>query len=98
MLLSQGRIPQRGPAFFIFPELCYKMMGMRGVASVLLIVLSLSASAEAAQSRFKNLTEEEAAKLWVEEIAAYIMTKTEREVWDSLATSEDRVRFIEAFW
>jgi GWxTD domain-containing protein len=74
------------------------MMGMRAVAFVLLIVLSLSASAEAAQSRFKDLTEEEASKLWVEEIAAYIMTKTEREVWDTLATSEDRVRFIDAFW
>ena len=71
---------------------------MRAAASVGMVVLLLSASAEAVQSRFKNLTEEEAAKLWVEEIAAYIMTKTEREVWDSLATSDDRVRFIDAFW
>src|SRR3990172_8566397 len=72
---------------------------MRAATSLLLLAVVLSASAEAVpQSRFKNLTEEEAAQLWVEEVAAYIMSKTEREVWDTLTTPEDRVRFIDAFW
>jgi len=29
-----------------------------------------------AQKRFENLTEDEAAQLWVEEVAAYIMSLT----------------------
>ena len=75
------------------------MGDMRVATSLLLLAVVLSASAEAVpQSRFKNLTEEEAAQLWVEEVAAYIMSKTEREVWDTLTTPEDRVRFIDAFW
>src|SRR3989304_9699647 len=72
---------------------------MRAATSLLLLAVVLPAPAEAApQSRFKTLTEEKAAQLWVEEVPAYIMSKTEREVWDALTTPEDRVRFIDAFW
>jgi len=72
---------------------------MRAATSLLLLAVVVSTSAEAlSQSRFKNLTEEEAAKLWLEEIASYTITKSERDVFESLTASEDRVRFIDAFW
>lgn len=73
---------------------------MKTAVTVLLVVLLLCPSSEssALQSRFENLTEEEAAELWLEEIASYIITKSEREVYETLTTSEERVRFIDGFW
>jgi GWxTD domain-containing protein len=56
------------------------------------------AASSASQSRYDNLTEEEAAKVWIEEIVPYITTKREREIYKELKTSEERVRFIDTFW
>lgn len=56
------------------------------------------AAASASQSRYDDLTEEEAAKVWIEEIVPYITTKQERKVYKELQTSEERVRFIDTFW
>ena len=67
-----------------------------GMAVLLLAAGELASSAS--QSRYSNLTEEEAAKVWIEEIVPYITTKREREIYKQLGTSEERVRFIEAFW
>lgn len=69
------------------------MMGM----VALLLALGVVAPS-ASQSRYDDLTEEEAAKVWIEEVAAYITTKRERELYKELQTSEERVRFIETFW
>ena len=73
---------------------------MKGAATAFLLALSLCTSLEtsALQKRFENLDEEEAAELWLEEIASYIITKSEREVYKSLKTPEERVQFIEGFW
>jgi GWxTD domain-containing protein len=73
---------------------------MKAGATALLLSLSicLTSPGSALQERFENLTEEEAAELWLEEIASYIITRSEREVFESLATPEERVRFIEGFW
>jgi GWxTD domain-containing protein len=73
---------------------------MKTAPGVLLLALALSVSSEGIglQKRFENLTEEQAVKLWIEEIASYIITKSERTVFESLTTSEERVRFIETFW
>ena len=73
---------------------------MKGAVTVFLLALSLCPSLEtsALQKRFENLDEEEAAELWLEEIASYIITKSEREVFESLTTPEERVQFIEGFW
>jgi GWxTD domain-containing protein len=73
---------------------------MKARATVFLLALSLCLSPEsgALQKRFENLTEEEAAELWLEEIAEYIITKSERNVFEGLTTSEERVQFIESFW
>jgi len=67
-----------------------------GMAVLLLAAGDLASSAS--QSRYSNLTEEEAAKVWIEEIVPYITIKQEREIYKQLETSEERVRFIEAFW
>jgi GWxTD domain-containing protein len=56
------------------------------------------AATSASQSRYDDLTEEEAAKVWIEEIVPYITTKHERKVYKELQTSEERVRFIDTFW
>ena len=50
------------------------------------------------QSRFNDLSEEEAAKLWLEEIAGYIIMPWEKDTWNRLSTPEERVNFIDAFW
>ena len=73
---------------------------MKKARGVVLLALALSVSSEGIglQKRFENLTEEQAVKLWIEEIASYIITKSERVVFESLTTSEERVRFIETFW
>ena len=73
---------------------------MNGGATVSLLALSLwlASPVSALQKRFENLSEEEAAELWLEEIASYIITKTEREVFESLTTPGERVQFIEGFW
>ncbi len=70
-----------------------------GPTAVLLgLSLCLPSVGGALQKRFENLTEEEASELWLEEIAAYIITKNEREVFESLRSPEERVQFIEGFW
>jgi len=67
-------------------------------ALLLLLVLAVSAPAALAQSRFQDLTEDEAADLWLREIAGYIIMDWERDTWERLTTSEERVKFIDAFW
>jgi GWxTD domain-containing protein len=72
---------------------------MKRAATAFLLAFSMAVSSDgASQKRFENLTEEEAAELWLEEIAGYIITKTEREVYESLTLPEERVQFIEGFW
>jgi GWxTD domain-containing protein len=73
---------------------------MKAGPTAVLLALSfcLPSVGGALQKRFENLTEEEATKLWLEEIASYIITKNEREVFESLASPEERVQFIEGFW
>ena len=44
------------------------------------------------------MTEEEAAKFWIEQIVPYIITRDEKRVWESLQTPEERVQFIDRFW
>jgi GWxTD domain-containing protein len=65
---------------------------------LLAVSLWLASPGAAVQKRFENLTEEEAAALWLDEIAGYIITKTERKIFESLTTPEERVRFIDGFW
>ncbi len=72
---------------------------MKSVIGIVGVFLALGVVANSAsQSRYDDLTEEEAAKVWIEEIAAYITTKYERNVYKELQTSEERVRFIDTFW
>jgi GWxTD domain-containing protein len=73
---------------------------MKGAVTVFLLALSLCPFSEtsALQKRFEDLDEEEAAEFWLEEIASYIITKSEREVFKSLTASDERVQFIEGFW
>lgn len=76
-------------------------MGRALVASVLCILLSgLVVDADARQLWYnkENLTEEEAARIWLEEIVPYIITDGERETFEGLETPEQRARFIEQFW
>jgi GWxTD domain-containing protein len=60
-----------------------------------LVVLGLAASA-LADDRVKKLPE--AHRVWLEEEVVYIITERERDVFLSLGTEEERVRFVEAFW
>lgn len=71
---------------------------MRVALSVLLVVAFSAPAVFGLQKRFENLTEEEAARLWLEEITYYIIMPWERDVWQRLTTAEERVNFIEAFW
>lgn len=70
------------------------------VALSLLLLLALSAPVTglSLQKRFENLDEERAAKLWIEEVAHYLIMPYERDAWERLTTSEERVNFIDAFW
>lgn len=70
------------------------------LASLLLLIPCLGEGAEAAQLWYKreDLTEEEATRIWLEEIVPYIITDQERRTFESLATPEQRARFIETFW
>ncbi len=72
---------------------------MRVAVFLLLVGALLTWAPEiASQSRYDNLTEEKAAKVWLEEIVPYIITKAEREQFKGLTTSEERVAFIARFW
>ncbi|HXV63613.1 MAG TPA: GWxTD domain-containing protein, partial [Vicinamibacteria bacterium] len=72
---------------------------MKSVIGVLAISSTLGLCLPSvAQDRYKNLTEEEAAKVWIEEIVPYIATKQEKEVYKRLTTSAERVAFIDTFW
>ena len=73
---------------------------MKSVIGILALVVAVGSPATSApqKGRYDNLTEEEAAKVWIEEIAQYIATKQEKEIYKSLTTSEERVRFIDTFW
>ncbi len=72
---------------------------MKSVIRIVGLFLAVGVAAtSASQSRYDDLTEEEAAKVWIEEIVPYIATKQERKVYKELKTSEERVRFIDTFW
>ncbi len=72
---------------------------MRAAASLLVVGALLTPTLGSPQlERYDNLTEEEAAKVWIEEIVPYIATKQERSLFKSLQTSEERVSFIDTFW
>ena len=65
----------------------------------LLLAVTLSAPAALGfQKRFEDLDKEKAARLWIEEIAHYIILPHERNAWKRLTSSEERVNFIDAFW
>ncbi len=78
----------------------FAINGRMRVALSLLLLLALAAPVTglSLQKRLEDLTEEEAAKVWMEEIAHYIIMPYERDTWKRLTTSEERVRFIDAFW
>jgi GWxTD domain-containing protein len=65
--------------------------------TALLVALALAVSALAgADDRLKKLSEEH--RSWLERDVVYIITDREKDVFLSLATVEERNRFIEAFW
>ena len=71
---------------------------MRVALSFLLAVAISAPVALGLQKRFENIDEEKAARLWIEEIAHYIILGHERDAWKRLSSSEERVNFIWAFW
>ena len=71
---------------------------MRVALSFLLAVALSAPVALGLQKRFENIDEEKAARLWIEEIAHYIILGHERDTWKRLSSSEERVNFIDAFW
>lgn len=72
---------------------------MRATVFFFLVATLLSPTSWiASQGKYENLTEEEAARVWLEEIVPYIITKEERAAFKSLTTSEERVAFINRFW
>ena len=66
--------------------------------AVLALLLGQAApvAAQSERERLERLTPEHRA--WVEEEVVYIITDAEREFFLTLATLEERRRFIEAFW
>src|SRR3972149_2740280 len=65
------------------------------VCGLLAFVLALPLAARA-DDRVKKLSE--AHRNWIERDVLYIITDREKDVFLSLATVEERDRFIEAFW
>jgi GWxTD domain-containing protein len=65
------------------------------VAAFLLAAVSIALPARS-DDRVKKLSEEH--RSWLERDVVYIITDRERDVFLSLATVEERNRFIEAFW
>lgn len=67
----------------------------------LFLFLSLFLSLSPAFSRFSEQKTEpmsEAARQWLEEVVAYIITPAERELFLSLPNEEERGKFIDNFW
>ncbi len=60
------------------------------------VLLAGAIQASGEDERLKALSEDE--RVWLEEEVIYIIHPQEREVFLSLATVEERARFVEAFW
>ncbi|MGH9335179.1 MAG: GWxTD domain-containing protein, partial [Vicinamibacteria bacterium] len=83
---SSGQHPSRRTRFVV---------GFMKLAAAIVLVLVGGGSAPA-DERLDRLPPED--RKWIEEEVVYIITDRERELFLSLGSSEERKRFIEAFW